>query len=173
MKKLNSYINEKLIIKKDSKLKNSIISFSMFCHELYLHDSPLNHDDLEELYDLFKNDCENVIGNKFNGKLLSTNFELIFMCVVMLLDDDLHYTNLEQLGTSRYKGFHNPYDFSWFEKEDQDGETILDTIHDLNNTPRYLSKFIDIFERMYEIIGKTCTSYRHAIDGIWELHTKI
>ena len=172
MKQLNSYINEKLIIKKDSKLKN-FISFSTFCHELYLHDSPLNHDDLEELYDLFKNDCDGIIEKEFDGNLISTNFELIFMCVVMLLDDDLDYTHLEQLGTTGYNGTNNPYDFSWFEEENKDGDTVLDTIQDLYNTPRYLSKFIDMFRRMYEIVEKTCTSYRHAIDGIWELQTKI
>ena len=173
MKQLNSYINEKLIIKKDSKLKNSIISFSTFCHELYLHDSPLNHDDLEELYDLYKNDCENVIGKEFDGNLISTNFELIFMCAAMLLDDDLHDCNLEKLGTSEYNGSNNPYDFSWFEEEDKDGVTVLDTIHNLYETPRYISNFIDMFMTIYGIIKKTCTSYKHAIDGIWELQTKI
>lgn len=173
MKCLKDNILEKLIINKNSKLKNSIISFSMFCHELYLHDSPLNHNDLEELYDLYKNDCNNIIGNKFNGKLLSTNFELMFMCTVMLLDDDLHYCHLEQLGTSKYNGSNNPYDFSWFEENDKDGKSVLDIIHNLYNTPRYISNFMDMFIRIYEIIEKTCISYGHAIDGIWELHTKI
>lgn len=172
MKQLNSYINEKLIIKKDSKLKNSIISFSMFCHELYLHDSPLNHDDLKELYDLFKNDCDGIIEKEFDGNLISTNFELIFMCVVMLLDDDLNYTHLEQLGLTKYNGTNNPYDFSWFEEENKYGDTVLDTIQDLYMKPSN-PKFANMFERMYKIIEKTCISYKNAIDGIWELQYKM
>ena len=34
-------------------------------------------------------------------------------------------------------------------------------------------KFVNMFERMYKIIKKTCTSYKNAIDGIWELQDKI
>ena len=171
MKQLNLYINEKLIINKDIKSSKDT-KFSTFCHELYLYDSPNNHKELEELYDLFKNDCDGIIEKEFDGNLISTNFELIFMCVVMLLDDDLHYTNLEQLGTTRYKGSNNPYDFSWFEEENKDGDTVLDTIQDLYMKPSN-QKFANMFERMYEIIKKTCTSYKNAIDGIWELQDKI
>lgn len=175
MKNIKQHIQEKLVINKHSKVKssNDNANFLTFCHELCLHDSPMNHKDLEELYGLYKNDCDGVIEKEFNGKLLSTNFELIFMCAAMLQADDIHYSHLIELGTYRYKGHYNPYDFSWFEETDKDGKSVLDIIHDLYNTPRYLSKFIDMFRRIYEIIGKTCTSYRHAIDGIWELHTKI
>ena len=175
MKTLLNIIQEKLVINKHSKVKsdNDNADFLTFCHELCLHDSPLNHDDLEELYTLYKNDCEHIINKHFDGYLKSTNFELIFMCAAMLQADDIHYSHLIELGTSKYKGHYNPYDFSWFEETDRHGKSVLDTIHDMYNIPRYLSKFGDMFRRIYEIIGKTCTSYRHAVDGIWELHTKI
>lgn len=176
MKSLLNIVQEKLVITKDTKEKfydYETVNFSKFCHELCLYDSSMNHNDLKELYDLYRNDCEHIISNEFKGKLLSTNFELMFMCAAMLNADDLDYHLLIELGTHRYKGDYNPYDFSWFEETDKDGKSVLDTIHDLYMTPRYLSKFIDMFRRIYEIIKKTCTSYRHAVDGIWELHTKI
>lgn len=171
MKSLLNSIQEKLVITKDTKEKSSkgIVDFSMFCHELCLYDSPMNHKSLEELYDLYKNDCENVIGKEFNGELLSTNFELIFMCATMLNADDLSYSHFPTLGTSRYSGSYNPYDFSWFEVTDKHGISVLDTMHYLYGE----TNFLTLFNKIYKIIDRTCTSYRHAIDGIWKLHTKV
>lgn len=171
MKSLLNSIQEKLVITKDTKEKssNDNANFLTFCHELCLYDSPMNHKDLEELYDLYKNDCENVIGKEFNGKLLSTNFELIFMCAAMLNADDLYHSALLKLGKPSYTGQYDPYDFSWFEEENSNGETVLEVIQYLYGE----TNFLTLFNKVYNIIEKTCTSYRHAIDGIWELHAKL
>lgn len=171
MKLINNYIIEKLKISKDSKGIDQ--NFKKFCHELYLNDSKNNHDDLEELYNLYKNDCENIIDKNFDGQLLSTNFELIFMIVVMLLDDDLHYSSLEKIGTTSYNGSNNPYDFSWFEEEDSNGRTVLEIMQDLYQTPKTNPRFIEIYLKIYETVSKACTSYKNAIEGIWELHDNI
>ena len=172
MKKINTYIQEKLVINKDIKSSKDI-KFSTFCHELYLHDSPLNHDDLEELYDLYLNDCDKIIEKNFDGELVSTNFELMFMSAAMLNADDQDWTSLPDLGYKDYPGDNNPYDYSWFEEEDSNGKTVLEVMQDLYHNDKKDPTFLKMFQTIYLAIDDYCTDYEATIDGIWEFQTKM
>lgn len=161
MENLNIYIVEKLIINKN------IINqkFSLFCETLFLDKSK---NESKFIYELYKNDCEHIIGDNITkNQRMSTDFELLYMICVMLLDDKNDIESINTLGFSNYNGHNNPYDFSWFEEENDDGNTVLDVIQELYDIS---SKTAKIINNLYQLIKKSCTNYRKSIDGIWELH---
>lgn len=165
MKTLNEIISEKLILNKNTKEKNSI--FNKFCKTLYLDQNDKSkYDDIEKLYDLYKNDCNKIIEENFDGELISTNFELMFMVAAMLIEDQNIPTRILIMGTNIYKGKNNPYDYSWFEEEDSNGDTVLDVMGKLYSNNE---KFKDMFSFIYIVIQKCCTNYKNSIEGIWKL----
>ena len=173
MKYLKDVIIEKLIINKDSKLKD--YNFDNFCKALYLGTTNDKENYAAEcLYDEYKKDCDNIIDNNFDGKLFSTNFELLFMLVVMLLDDQYSPTGIKTIGTKYYTNHfgnkNNPYDFSWFEVENSKNTTVLEVIQNLYESNKNFKKY---FEQLYNWTSISCKDYQKAIDGIWILCDKI
>lgn len=164
MKNLKDTILEKLIINKHSKVKDDTLE--KFCKVLYLDNKPANKRKIEILYKYYQNDCNKIIENNFDGSLISTNFELLFMLAVMLLDDNYNISYIRDIGWKSYKGKNNPYDFSWFEEEDGGDNTVLEVIQQLWVDNK---DFYDIFSDIYMWTKDTCFDYKSAIDGIWSL----
>ena len=164
MKNLKETILEKLVFNKHTKSKD--YNFNIFCKELQFD----NNENIKKLYELYLYDCDNIIGTKFNGELISTNFELMFMLVAMMVDDDELPSSIYRIGTKIYNGKNNPYDFSWFEVEDSNERTVLDIMSELYGLNKYFS---DTFNFIYKIIKYECKDTKKAIDGIWILCEKI
>ena len=153
MKKLIDSIQEKLVITKDTKEKDNKFDIFFFLLLMDYKDSKkLN--DIKELYKLYLNDCDHIIEKNFDGQLISTNFELMFMLAAMIVDDDKSSAAIYTIGTRAYGGKNNPYDFSWFEEENSRGQTILEVMSSLYTVNDY---FKDTFKLIYLIIEKCCT----------------
>ena len=163
MKKIYNYIQEKLVINKDSKIKNN--QYEKFCDVLKLDKK---NDGSKHLYELYQTDCDKIIGNNITSEQrMSTDFELIYMLAIMLLDDNYTRSEILNLGYTIYKGNNNPYDYSWFEEENNKGETVLDIIQNLY---RSNNKFEEIFNKIYWYADDACLNKHESIDGIWNLH---
>ncbi len=167
MKDLKDIIIERLHINKNTGEDiEPHLSLEKFCRLLYLN----NTKNTEELYDFYINDCDNIIIKNFDGGLLSTNFELMFMLAAMIIDDGFIPTVISKIGTKSYQGDNNPYDFSWFEVEDSNENTVLEIMGKLYESDKEFSK---IFRLIYNIIDIECISTKKAIDGIWDLQNHL
>ena len=171
MKHLIDSIQEKLVINKHSKAKQN--DFDIFCKTLKLKDKNPDSEKLKKLFELYLNDCDKIIEKNFDGELASTNFELMFMSAAMLNADDQDWTSLPDLGYKDYPGYHNPYDYSWFEEEDSNGKTVLEVMQDLYHNDKKDPTFLKMFQTIYFTIDDYCKNYEKAIDGICELQDKI
>lgn len=127
MKQLDYFINEKLKINSNSKINPITKNIANYLNieEKYakeIEDKYLNKKYFDDLDNIYEKD------------LLATQFELVFMCVSMLVADNQPIESFTSLGYKAYKnkkgGTYNPYDYSWFEEEfsDQDNDypTVLD-----------------------------------------------
>lgn len=163
MKNINTYIVEKYKLS-----KNSTTKYTLFCDELYLNSKK---DSARELFEYYENDCENVIGDKITeSQRCATDFELIFMLAVMLLDDGFGSEELQNIGYHGYDGDNNPYDYSWFEEENEDGEDVLSILKSLyEEDSKEGEKFSEVFDDVMSKIDDCCTNPSKAIRGIWGL----
>ena len=167
MKELNNYILEKLHLSKTTKTV-----YSKFCEGLYLD----KNESSRILYDkYFKTDCDNIIGNKLkDDQRLASDFEMIFMICVMLLDDNMGSNKIDFLGYNNYKtkfkGKNNPYDYSWFEEENDNGEDALMIIQQLYQDEK---GFEIVYEDMYKLIKDCCNDFHAAIEGIFNFYGEI
>ena len=134
MKQIGEFIVEKLKITSNTKINDKSIDISkhLEIEEKYAQEIVNKYlkkkyfDDLDEIYE---------------KDLPATQFELVFMCVCMLVGDKQPIQQFTSLGYKAYKkhGNYNPYDYSWFEEEfsDQDNDypTMLDYMQDkfMNN----------------------------------------
>ena len=147
MKQINKYILERLHITKNTGEDiEPHVSLEKFCELLYLK----NTKNTEELYDFYINDCDDIISSNFDGKLFSTNFELMFMLAAMIVDDGFITTVISKIGTKLYNGKNDPYDFSWFEVEDSNENTVLEIMGKLYGSDKEFSK---IFRIIYNVIN--------------------
>ena len=163
MNNIKQYIQEKLILNKTVKSK-----YDKFCKILYLDNKK---SESKKLYELYQNDCEHIIGNNLtDDQRLSSDFDLLYMICVMLLSDELHIKEISSLGFKDYSGANNPYDFSWFEEENKDGNTTLEVIQQLYYNNYEIKNMIN---NLYHLIEKSCTDYTNSIDGIWTLWDEI
>ena len=136
MKQITKFITEKLKISADTKIysKKQEIAKHLNIEENYAQEIINKYldknyfDDLDDIY---------------NKDLLATQFELVFMCVCMLVGDNQPIEQFTNLGYKAYKrvakGSYNPYDYSWFEEsfsdQDNDYPTVLDYMQEkfMNN----------------------------------------
>ena len=73
------------------------------------------------------------------------------MLAFMLVDDNQDFKCWDILGTKAYKRFggkNNPYDYSWFEEEDEDEKDYLQYVFD------WISENEDEFKKIYDIVKK-------------------
>lgn len=167
MKNINTYIVEKYKIS-----KNSTTKYTLFCDELCLNSKK---DSARELFEYYENDCENVIGDHITeDQRYATDFELIFMLAVMLLDDGYNWKMLQNIGYKGYPGKNNPYDYSWFEEENEDGDDVLTILKDLYDEDNIDGeKFSEMFDNVMEKIEDCCADTSKAISGIWGLNNEL
>lgn len=84
---------------------------------------------------------------KFNDPLCSP-LESLLMLAFMLVDDNQDFNFYNELGYKDYKGKHNPYDYSWFEEEDEKGLDYLFVLED------WIKNNEDEFKKIYDIVKK-------------------
>lgn len=131
MKQIGKFILEKLKINSNTKVHDKVsdIANHLEIKEEYakeIVDNYLNKKYFDDLDNIYEKD------------LPATQFELVFMCVCMLVGDNQPIESFTSLGYKAYKtrkgGSYNPYDYSWFEEEfsDQDNDypTMLDYIQE-------------------------------------------
>ena len=164
MKQLDTYILEKLRIDKNTKINNSMKNKLMERLQVNIDDKEV----IDEIWHLFDTDCENIgniIFSKDEQELLSSSvFELIVMMCVLLLQDRIPLSRIDLLGTDEIAG--NPYNYSWFEEQNADGETILEIIQKSYHTNK---KVKDMFKRVYDIFDKYSDATEDNIWGIVDI----
>ena len=79
----------------------------------------------------------------------------MFMLAAMIVDDGFITTVISKIGTKLYNGDNNPYDFTWFEVEDSNGNTVLEIMGKLYGSDK---EFTKIFRIIYNIINIECTN---------------
>lgn len=159
MKQITNYISEKLKINKNIKSL-----FIQFCEQCALNEKdPVT----KELYDLYRANCNDVIGDKItDDQRVSSDSDLIFMTAALLLDDNKPAGQITRIGFKNYTGNNNPYDFSWFEEENEENQTVLQVMQKLYQTN---DKFHDMFDNIYAKLEIVTKDTKQLIDGIWEV----
>lgn len=148
MKQIGEFIVEKLKINSKTKVndKSKDIAYYLGIEKKYAQqivDNYLNKKYFDDLDNIYEKD------------LPATQFELVFMCMSMLVGDNQPIESFTSLGYKAYKtkigGNYNPYDYSWFEEEfsDQDNDypTMLDYMQDkFFNNKATKENIIDAYE---------------------------
>ena len=157
MKKLNLYIIEKLKVNSEQ----AKVHYLNFCQALDIKDCS----EAEKLYEYYKKYYfEDSLIKLSDSQRCSSDFELILMLCVMLIDDG--YTDpdyIEEIGYKSYKGNNNPYDYSWFEDENEDGNDVLTIIQQYYNGSLDFKK---LFKDFFELVKKLKTI---TVDNVWDL----
>lgn len=128
----NKQNNKKNLITNLSKILN--ISYNQcedICNKYYFVDPC-------KFFNLFDTD---------DDCLLCTPLEALLMIAVMLIDDYYPMHRYIDLGMMDYKGRNNPYDYSWFEENTDDGD-FLDTVKKwIKNNQKEFSEIFKITEK--------------------------
>ncbi len=89
----------------------------------------------------------------------SFEFDALLMLAVMLLEDGYKAKDILNIGFKSYKGNNNPYDYSWFDEENDKNQTILELIqdayHDSNKFKQFFDNFYDLAGHIWELTGIT------------------
>lgn len=110
MKALNKYVNEKLVLNKDT-FKDKFIKEKEFSKEFNIP-----FDISKELFRKYYVNSEEFFGVKGSG-WCCTPLELLYMIAAMLIDDNLIYRYYKEIDLTTYPGKNDPFDYSWFEED--------------------------------------------------------
>lgn len=152
MKNINEFILEKFKINSEnvhSPEKNLAKLFN------------LDQDEAKYLYQFWDNENKLI---KFTNPVCSP-LEGLLMLAFMLVDDNMDFDTWDFLGTKSYKklgGKNNPYDYSWFEEEDEKDQN-LDYLCAIGE---WIKENTDEFKKIYEIVKKHKKDF--SFDKIWE-----
>ncbi len=164
MKELNNYIIEKLKLNKDSEDPEYI----KFCNALKITKDNIDTDCWDnamkyskELYKYYQSDCKEVFDETDleEKNMLCGLFDALFILAIMLLQDEYDSNGILKIGFKSYKGNNNPYDYSWFDEENDKNQTILELIqdayHDSNKFKQFFDNFYDLAGHIWELTGIT------------------
>lgn len=100
---------------------------------------------------------------------ICSDFEGAFMLAAMLADDGNNPDDIRKLGYKSYRaiGKHNPYDFSWYEEEDEDTGTdylgLIQEMYGVDDDSTGDPKFRKIFKDMFDF----CKKNKINPDDVW------
>lgn len=140
MKNLTEFLNEKLHVgnyKEENKTLKSLCEF--------FGSKP---EETKFLIEYWEKDNEDIFNKE--ADYYSSALELLIMMAYMLIDDGNDIDKYSKLGLKSYKniGNNNPYDYSWFEGEDNNGNTILEICQN------WICDNKDKFEKIYNFVNK-------------------
>jgi len=147
MNNLNTYLIEKLKLNKDME----DFDYIHFCEELEIES---NNTYSKKLYNEFQSNCNNILKDALGDIYMPAGlFFPLLMLSVMLLDDQHTLDSITLLGYKDYRGKNNPYNYDWFEEENEDGKDVLNIIQDeyQHNTEfnKYFKDFFKIVKHVW------------------------
>ena len=93
-----------------------------------------------------------------------TEFDALLMLAVMLLEDGNKAKDILNIGFTSYEGANNPYDFSWFDEENDKDETVLELIQNAYKKNR---DFKELWEDFFETVECVCKNTKIDVDTVW------
>jgi len=148
--------------------------FIEFCEILNLNIDKL---EAKDLFNYFKSDCDEMLTKYINNRsvngandvMCSSDFCVITMACILLLQDHKPPYDLLLMGTDKYTGKNDPYDYSWFEGVgiNKADKTTLEYMQDLYKTNK---KFVDMFDNVFLVLEECCDDYQKIEDALWSFY---
>ena len=88
----------------------------------------IDKDTAAYLYRIYRSDTDLFFGTDNNISWMIDPCIALLMIAAMLNDDGFSKDMYIDIGTRKYRGKRNPYNYSWFEEEDDSGQTALEII---------------------------------------------
>lgn len=157
MKNITEYITEKLVLNKDTFKNNYDKTMSRFIKK-----HKISQQDAEYFNKYYTEDPKKFFDPYAAGfdEFYASTLELLMMIAGCLIEDNLPVSEYDSLGYKGYKGKCNPYNFSWFDEENSNGNTILECIQ------KWIDDNYSEFLEMYN----TCKKYEITQDDAWDFY---
>ena len=162
MKQLDYFINEKLKVNSKSTIKNTTTDIANYLGIDIKYAKEIEDKYLNKNYLSISKECEKY--------LLATQFELVFMLAIMLVDDNKDYSDIIDLGFNLYKGKNNPYDYTWYEEGfiDSNGTEYTDILEYIQKLFKNSKEFRELFKEVYDFCKKANINNPEKFFDIYE-----
>jgi hypothetical protein len=158
MKNITEYITEKLVLNKNTFKNNYDKDMSRFIQK---HN--ISPKDAAYFNKYYKEDPKKFFGDYTAAgfdEFCASTLELLMMIAGCLIEDNMPAADFGELGYKHYRGKCNPYNFSWFDEEDSNGDTVLECIQKwIDNN---YSEFLELYN--------TCKKYKITQDDAWDFY---